>query len=154
MTDATDEAAAGEQPVEPAKKKKQKKPGFTFTKDGCRTEIRVGVLLLLAGVFFWLFLGPVACTRICIVGLAAILIGVPLQALDGKRYGRPGYPIQLGIILTIGGLLMIPDLCYRETVDGPLQVQIFGPLLVLAGVWMLAWWPVSKIKAQGQGVRA
>ena len=137
------------------KKKEDSKPGFTFTKDGCRTEIRVGALLLLAGIFFWLFLGPATCTKICLVGLVAILIGVPLQALDAKKYNRPGYPKLLGWIFTIGGLAMLPDLCYRESIGGPLQIQIIGPLIVIAGVWMLAWMPVARFSgAQANGERA
>ena len=123
--------------------KKEKKEPFTFTDDGCRTEIRVGTLIILAAVFLWLWLGPTTSSILYFVGLPLILIGVPLHALDTRKRGRPGYPLKLGLVLTIGGALMWPDLLFREVVTGPVHVQPVAPLLVSAGIWMLLWWPVT-----------
>ena len=121
------------------------KKAFTFTDDGCRTEIRLGVLLILAAVFVWLWLGPRWSAGLYFLGLPLVLIGAPLHARDARRYARPGYPLKLGVILTIGALLMWPDLLYREVVGGPLRVQPMAPLLVVAGGWILAWWPWARI---------
>lgn len=126
------------------KKKKAKKEGFTFTDDGCRTELRVGALLILAAVFLWLWLGPPTSMKLFLAGVPLLIIGVPLQAFQALK-GRPGFPWKLGLTLAFGGLAMLPDLTYRESIDGGLRVQQIGPMLVLAGVWILAWWPLAHI---------
>lgn len=124
--------------------------GFVFTDPGCRTEIRVGSLLVLAAVFLWLFLGPVTCARIYLLGAPLLLIGVPIQALQARRFGRPGFPWKVGIAMTVGGLVMgwggligMPDLRFRESVTEIVQTQPVGPLLAIAGIWILLWWPVA-----------
>lgn len=129
--------------------------GFVFTDPGCRTEIRVGALLVLAAVFLWLFLGPVMCSRIYLLGAPLLLIGVPIQALQARRDGRPGFPWKLGLTMTIGGLVMawggligLPDLRFREQMTGPVQTQPVGPLLAAAGIWILIWWPVARSRRQ------
>jgi uncharacterized membrane protein HdeD (DUF308 family) len=120
------------------------KPGFAFTTDGCRTDVRLGALLILMAVFLWLWLGPSWSSKLYLVGAPLLLWGVPMQALQARREGRPGYPWRLGLALGIGGALMWPDLTYRERYDAPLQVQPVAPLLAFAGAWILAWWPVAR----------
>lgn len=132
----------------------QEKEGFTFTDPGCRTEIRLGTLLMLAAVFLWLWLGPATSSLLYFIGLPLVLVGVPLQALQGRRFARPGYPLKLGLVLTLGGLAMMWDLRFREVVGGPLGVQPVAPMLFVAGLWMLAWWPVSRPRPATQGVAA
>lgn len=126
----------------PAGERKAEKPGFTFTDPGCRTEVRVGALLVLAAVFLWLWLGPQTAGRLYLIGAPLLLVGIPLQALQA-RGGRPGFPWKLGIAFTVGALAMWPDLRWRETVDGAVQVQTVVPLLLAAGIWILVWWPVA-----------
>lgn len=120
--------------------------GFSFTDDGCRTEIRIGALLVLMAVFLWLWLGPATSTKLYFVGLPLLLVGVPIQAIQARREGRPGFPTKLGLVLTLGGLLMWPDLTYRVSVTGSLHAQPVAPMLVVAGAWMLLWWPVARLK--------
>lgn len=127
---------------------KAAKPRFTFTDDGCRIEIRIGTLLVLAAVFVWLWLGPAVSQKLAIVGIPAVLIGVVLQVRDRLRLGRPGFPWKIGIALAFGGLAMTADLSYREAVGGALQFQEVGPLLLIPGVWMLGWWPVDRMLAK------
>ncbi|TVR15460.1 MAG: DUF308 domain-containing protein [Planctomycetota bacterium] len=112
---------------------------FTFTDGGCRTEVRIGLLLMLAAVFLWLWLGPTMSARLYLLGCPLLIVGIPLQAWQSRTASRPGYPLKIGIILTVGGLLMWPDVLYRETVDGALGVQPMAPLLLLPGLWILAW---------------
>ena len=116
---------------------------FCFTDPGCRTEVRLGALIILGAVFLWLFFGPTFCSRLYMVGAPLLLIGIPIQALQ-SRQGRPGYPWKLGLAITIGGSLMWPDLRYREVIGGPVHVQEIAPLLLAAGLWILVWWPVAK----------
>jgi hypothetical protein len=130
--------------------------GFAFTDAGCRTEVRLGGLLVLAAVFLWLFLGPAMCGRIFLVGAPLLLVGIPLQAWQGRTQGRPGYPWKLGVAFALMGAVMVlghwlglPDLCYRERVGGPLLVQPIGWLLAAAGIWILAWWPVARSARAG-----
>jgi hypothetical protein len=139
-------AAAGQpanQPEQPAKKPPEK-PGFTFTDPGCRTEVRVGVLLVLAAVFLWLWLGPEKSGRLYLLGAPLLLIGIPLQAIQA-RAGRPGFPWKVGIAFTAGALLMGPDLRYREDIgaDAAIHFQTVVPLLLAAGAWILLWWPLA-----------
>ena len=134
---ASDPAASSE-PAKPAAS------AFCFTDPGCRTEVRLGALIVLAAVFLWLFFGPTVCSRLYLVGAPLLLIGIPIQAIQARRDGRPGYPWKLGVVLTIGGALMWPDLRYREAIDGPVHVQEIAPLLLAAGVWIMAWWPLAR----------
>lgn len=118
--------------------------GMVFTHDGCRVEIRLGALLILAAVFLWLLLGPRICTLIYLLGLPLFVFGVVAQARDARNRGRPGYPLRLGLILTIGALAMTPDLIYRETVGGPLGIHPMAPMLGLAGLWILFLAPFAR----------
>lgn len=147
MSDAaiTPPAPAAPAPPEPAKAQAS---AFCFTDPGCRTEVRLGALIILAAVFLWLFLGPTVCSRLYLIGAPLLLVGIPIQALQARRDGRPGYPWKLGLALTIGGALMWPDLRYRETIGGPVYVQEIAPLLLAAGVWIMAWWPVARSRVQ------
>jgi hypothetical protein len=128
----------------PAAGKKPDKPGFTFTDAGCRVEVRVGALLVLAAVFLWLWLGPEKSGRLYLLGMPLLLVGIPIQAFQA-RGGRPGFPWKLGLAFTLGALLMWPDLRYREDIgpDVPIHVQTVVPLLLIAGVWILLWWPLA-----------
>ena len=119
---------------------------FCFTDPGCRTEVRLGALIILGAVFLWLFFGPTFCSRLYMVGAPLLLIGIPIQAIQ-SRQGRPGYPWKLGLAITIGGAFMWPDLRYREVIGGPVHVQEIAPLLLMAGVWILAWWPVAGFRS-------
>jgi hypothetical protein len=143
MTDAlpADPAAPPPQPAAAPPRK-----GFSFTDDGCRTEIRLGALLVLAGMFLWLWLGPTKSNYLNLLGIVLILVGVPLQVRDARRSGRPGYPWKLGLTLAILGALMWKDLLYRERYDGPLGVQPMAPVFLGVGLWILAWWPFAKPK--------
>ena len=120
------------------------KESLVFTDHGCRTELRAGTLLVLAAVFVWLWLGPGVSGALFMLGMPLVLIGVPLQALDSRNKGRPGYPLKLGLTLLIGGSIMWYDLLYRDAVAGALRSQPMAPMLVMAGAWMVLWWPVSR----------
>lgn len=129
--------------------------GFVFTDAGCRTDIRLGALLVLMAVFLWLWWGPTTSSRIYMVGMPLLLWGVPFQALAARREGRPGFPWKLGLALAFGGLVMawggycgLPDLRYREAMDAPVQTQPVGPLMAAAGIWILMWWPVARSRRQ------
>jgi hypothetical protein len=149
MTDPDPAASAAPAPATPATK--PEKPGFTFTDAGCRTEVRLGALMVVAAVFMWLWLGPEKSGRLYLVGAPLLLVGIPIQALQA-RHGRPGYPWKLGLAFTLGALVMWPDLRYREWADGvgsappaewPLHVQTVVPLLLAAGAWIMLWWPIA-----------
>ena len=124
---------------------KPRKSGFAFTDPGCRTDVRFGALLILAALFLWLWFGPTTSARIFLCGAPLLLWGIPWQALQGWRDGRPGYPWKLGIAMTLMGIFTWLDLRFREEPGGPIQVQIIAPLLTAAGVWILLWWPVSRL---------
>ena len=126
--------------------------GFLFTEPGCRSDIRLGALLVLMAVFLWLWWGPTTSSRIYLVGAPLLLWGVPWQAWEARRHGRPGYPWKLGIALTVAGLVMgwgsfigLPDLRYRESILVGWQTQPVGPLLAIAGAWILLWWPWARL---------
>jgi hypothetical protein len=141
MTDAAPTASAtAPAPVAPAKSPGGS--GFTFTDGGCRTEVRLGGLLVLGAVFLWLWLGPQWATRLYLVGAPLLAIGIPWQAFDARK-GRPGYPWKLGIAFAVFAACMYPDLRYRDDVPGDIHVQTVVPLLGVAGAWILAWWPVA-----------
>jgi hypothetical protein len=119
--------------------------GFCFTDPGCRTEVRLGALIILAAVFLWLWLGPTTSSRLYLIGAPLLLIGIPIQAYQARKHGRPGYPWKLGLVMAIGGALMWPDLRYREVVTGPVHVQEVAPLLLAAGLWIVMWWPFARL---------
>ena len=83
---------------------------FCFTDPGCRTDLRLGALIVLGAVFLWLWWGPTASSRLYMVGALLLLWSVPLQAIQARRAGRPGYPWKLGLAMSIGGAVMWPDL--------------------------------------------
>lgn len=124
-----------------------KKAGFAFTDPGCRTDIRVGALLILAAVFLWLWFGPQTSAKIFLAGAPLILWGIPWQAFQA-RAGRPGYPWKLGLAMTALALPMCWDLRFREESTSPLQVQIIAPLLLGTGVWILVWWPLYRMNTR------
>lgn len=125
------------------------KPGwwssFSFTDDGCRTEVRLGALLMLAAVFLWLFLGPSMSVKLWWLGAPLFAVGIPLQAWQA-RDGRPGFPWKLGVAMALFGALMWPDVRYRQSPGGPVMVQEVAPLLLGAGLWVLLWWPVARMR--------
>lgn len=122
-----------------------KKPGFAFTDPGCRSDVRVGSLLVLAALFLWLWFGPQTSARIFLAGIPLLLWGIPWQAIQGWRQRRPGYPWKLGLAMTAMGIATWVDLRFRETPTAAIQVQIIAPLLTGAGAWILLWWPVSRL---------
>jgi hypothetical protein len=138
-------AAVGAPAVTPAADAAKTAPpsaGFTFTDDGCRTELRLGALLLMAGVFLWAFLGPQKSSWLVIAGIPLLLIGVPVQAIQARQ-GRPGFPWKVGLSFAALGLAMCYDLRYREDAGGPLHIQPVAFYLLVAGLWILAWWPLA-----------
>lgn len=148
MNQPTDPIDPMSAPAAPAPApEKPPRPGFAFTTDGCRSDVRLGALLILMAVFLWLWLGPATSSKLYLIGAPLLLYGVPMQALQARRQGRPGYPWKLGLTLAVGGALMWPDLVYRERVGGPLLWQPVAPLLTAAGVWILLWWPVARTRA-------
>ncbi|MFW5845991.1 MAG: hypothetical protein ACOCXJ_07175, partial [Planctomycetota bacterium] len=119
-------------------------PRFTFTDPGCRTELRLGALGVLAGVFLWQWWLELAQVTL-FIGLPLVLVGMPLQVLDARRRGRPGYPWKLAVTMTVIGIFLLPDQFYRETVDGPLRLVVpWVPALLTAGVWLLIGWPLAR----------
>ena len=87
MTRKTHNAEEGSQ------KKKAKKEGFTFTDDGCRTELRVGALLILAAVFLWLWLGPLTSMKLFLAGVPLLNHRCPLAGVPGAE-GPPRLPVE------------------------------------------------------------
>lgn len=133
----------------PTEQAKPPKPGFAFTDPGCRTEIRLGALMVLVGVFLWGWMGPTWASPIAYLGLPLVLIGVPLQIRDHRRDGRPGYPWKLGLALGLGGLLMSFDLVYRERYDEALKLPLTTILLLIPGAVILAGWPFARHRPIG-----
>jgi hypothetical protein len=144
---APDSANADAPSPAPAEQKKAS-AGFAFTDPGCRSDVRLGALLILAAVFLWLWLGPTTASRLYLLGAPLMLWGVPWQALQARRDGRPGFPWKLGLAMAIGGAVMWPDLRYREAPGAAVQVQEVAPLLLAAGLWILAWWPIARSRRQ------
>lgn len=143
MTDPAPTSAPGHAPA-PSSAAEVEKAGFAFTDPGCRTDLRLGALIVLGAVFLWLWWGPSASSRLYLAGAALLLWGVPLQAIQARRDGRPGYPWKLGLAMALGGGVMWPDLRYRDIAGGDVHVQEVAPLLLFAGAWILAWWPVAR----------
>ena len=123
------------------------KKGFAFTDPGCRTDIRVGALLILGAVFLWLWFGPQTSAKIYLVGAPLLLWGVPWQAWQ-TRQGRPGFPWKLGLAMSLLGAAMWPGLRYQNGPGDAIEVQIIAPLLTAAGIWILLWWPVAWVGAR------
>ncbi len=115
----------------------------TVTDPGCRTDVRLGGLLVMGSVFLWLFAGPSLSAKFLMLGAVLLLWGVPAQAFQARK-GRPGYPWKMGLAFALLGLAMTPDLRYREEPGGPLGIQIMAPALAVAGLWILAWWPLAR----------
>ncbi|TVR43093.1 MAG: hypothetical protein EA402_10215 [Planctomycetota bacterium] len=114
--------------------------------------MRLAILLMLAAVFLWLWLGPARSAMVYFLGVPLLAYGIPLQAWQARSQGRPGYPMKMGLILAIGGALMIPDMLYRESVDGPLSVQPMALLLLFPGLWIIGWWFFARSRpAVGTG---
>lgn len=139
-------------PAPPVKPAKDKRPAFTFTDDGCRTEVRLGILIMLAAVFLWLWLGPSLSAKVYLLGVPLLAVGIPLQAIQARRQGRPGYPLKMGLVLLVGGALMWPDMLYREEIGGPLGVQPMAPLMLFPGLWIVGWWFYARFgKKEAKG---
>ncbi len=141
---ATSAAHSADVPAAPAK---PKRPPFQFTGVGCRTDVRVGSLLVLIAVFLWLWFGPQTSARIFLAGVPFLLWGVPWQAIQARRDGRPGFPWKLGIAMTVLGVAQWCDLRYREWPGGEIGVQVIAPMLTACGVWILLWWPIARQRA-------
>ena len=115
----------------------EKRSRWTLTEDGCRTEVRLGLLLSMAGVFVWLWQGPSMAVKLYFPGFGLLLLGLWWQIRDAQTAGRPGYPTKAGIILFVGGLLLSLDVMYREDVGGPLQIQPIAPMVTAVGFVVL-----------------
>ena len=146
MTDAasgTPSAAPGAPPTAGPPSHVPASGGFSFTDAGCRTEVRAGALLVLAAVFMWLWMGPERASWLYLLGAPLLLVGIPIQAIQANH--RPGFPWKVGLSFTALALAMWKGLTYRDGIapDAPLRVQIIFYLLLIAGLWVLAWWPVA-----------
>lgn len=130
----TDAPAPAQPPAPPA----PPKPGFKFTVPGCRTELRLGAFLVLAGTFLWNFVGPTWAMRLVLVGAPLLLVGTVLQALAARR-GVDAMPWKLALAMAVLGGAMCWDFRYRELPGGPLAVVLVGPALLGAGAWILLW---------------
>ena len=135
MTDPTPDAAAAAGPA-------AKKASFAFPPAACRSELRLGALLVLAGTFLWNFVGPTWAMRVAVVGAPLLLVGVVMQALAARR-GLPGMPWKLGVAMLILGVAMTWDFRYRDLPGGPMGVVLVGPILAVSGAWILLWLPFA-----------
>lgn len=133
----TDPAAAPAAP--PADPPKPRKAWLQFTHPGCRTELRVGALLVLAGTFLWNFAGPSLAMKLALAGLPLLAIGAVLQALKGTQ----GYPWRLAVAMLLLGLPMCWDFRYRDLPGGPVHLLLIGPILAVSGAWLALWWPLA-----------
>jgi hypothetical protein len=116
-----------------------------FTLPGCRTELRLGALLVLAGAFLWNFAGPALAMKLAILGLPLLAVGAALQALLSARRGIDAYPWKLAVAMLILGVPMCWDVRYRDVPGEAVQLLLVGPILALAGAWLALWWPVDLI---------
>lgn len=98
---------------------------------------------MLAAVFFWLWLGPPTSIKVAAVGAVLLLIGVPLQAIQARTSGRPGYPWKLAVIMTVFGAFMCNDLAFRNGIGEPVRLQEVAPMMLGSGLWMLLWLPLA-----------
>lgn len=115
-----------------------------FTLPGCRTELRVGALLVLAGTFLWNFAGPALAMKLAILGLPLLAVGAVLQALLSARQGVDAYPWKLALAMLVLGLPMCWDFRYRDVPGEAVQLLLVGPILAIAGAWLALWWPVDS----------
>ena len=122
-----------------------RRPWLQFTLPGCRTELRLGALLVLAGTFLWNFAGPSLAMKLAVIGLPLLIVGAVLQALLSARQGVDAYPWKLAAAMLMLGLPMCFDFRYRDAPGGELQLLLVGPILALAGGWLALWWPVSAL---------
>ena len=155
MTEST--APSAPQPSkEPAKVPAidQMPTGFAFTDSGCRSEVRFGALLIMMAVFMWLFLGPQWCAWLSVAGGVCLLIGVPWQAFESMRVQRPGYPIKLAVVFCVLGGFLLYDNRFRVRYDAAMDFHYIGWMVLLAGLWMLAWWPVARKSPRASEVMA
>ncbi len=143
MTDQPDQ-----QPQQPQQQQPQPAPRrswLQFTMPGCRTELRLGALLVLAGSFLWNFAGPALAMKLAVVGLPLLIIGAALQAVVTSRQGIDAYPWKLAVAMLVLGLPMCWDFRFRDAPGGPIHILLVGPILAVAGAWLALWWPVSAM---------
>lgn len=114
------------------------KTGFKFTLPGCRTELRLGALLVLSGAFLWNFVGPTVAMRLIVVGAPLFLVGVVTQALAARR-GIDAMPWKLGLCMLALGGAMCWDFRFREVPGGEMSLVLVGPVLAAAGLWLSLW---------------
>lgn len=129
-----------------AEEKKPRKPWLQFTHPGCRTELRVGALLILAGTFLWNFAGPTLAMRLALIGLPLLAVGAVLQAMRPA----PGYPWKVALAMLALGLPMCWDFRYRDMPGGPVELLLIGPILACSGAWLMLWWPVATLRLRRQ----
>lgn len=137
----TDQPAPLPQPAPEA----PRRPWLQFTLPGCRTELRLGALLVLAGTFLWNFAGPSLAMKLAIVGLPLLVVGAALQALLSARQGVDAYPWKLAVAMLLLGVPMCFDFRYRDAPGAEVQLLLVGPILAVAGGWLALWWPVSAM---------
>lgn len=130
-------------PQSPPAPEAQRRPWLQFTLPGCRTELRLGALLVLAGTFLWNFAGPSLAMKLAVIGLPLLIVGAALQALLSARQGVDAYPWKLAVAMLILGVPMCFDFRYRDAPGADLQMLLVGPILAVAGGWLALWWPVS-----------
>ena len=151
---SADAPAGGAQPAHAAEPAPSS-GGFSFTDDGCRLELQVGGLLVVACVFLWQFLpgitngGMSVCAFGWLIGALLIVVGAPIQAWQARTAGRPGYPWKLGLALVFFGGFMLWDLRYREVPSGPLILHQTALMMVSPGLWILLWWPLARTRLAG-----
>ncbi len=122
-----------------------RRPWLQFTLPGCRTELRLGALLVLSGTFLWNFAGPSLAMKLAVIGLPLLVVGAALQALLSARQGVDAYPWKLAVAMLILGVPMCFDFRYRDAPGAELQLLLVGPILAVAGGWLALWWPVSAM---------
>lgn len=118
-----------------------------FTLPGCRTELRIGALLVLAGTFLWNFAGPTLAIRIAVLGLPLLAAGAVLQALQARRTPE-SYPWKLAVAMLVLGLPMCWDFRFRDAPGEPVQMLLVGPILAASGAWLALWWAVAALRAR------
>ena len=117
-----------------------RKAWLVFTEPGCRTELRVGALLVLAGTFLWNFAGPALAMKLAVLGLPLLAIGTVLQVRTPAAF-----PWRMGLAMLLLGGAMCWDFRYRDAPGTPVSMLLIGPILASAGAWLLLWWPVALV---------